>query len=53
MAGGERAAPSSPPPRNIPSSPGLHDLRTRTSGTLRFAQFHVWVPADWTVQRGA
>lgn len=29
---------------------GLHDLRTRTSGTVRFAQFHVWVPADWTVQ---
>ncbi|HVE00120.1 MAG TPA: cation diffusion facilitator family transporter [Sphingomicrobium sp.] len=29
---------------------GLHDLRTRTSGNVRFAQFHVWVPADWTVQ---
>lgn len=29
---------------------GLHDLRTRKSGTLRFVQFHVWVPADWTVQ---
>jgi len=29
---------------------GLHDLRTRSSGTTRFAQFHVWVPADWTVQ---
>ena len=28
---------------------GLHDLRTRKSGTLRFVQFHVWVPADWTV----
>lgn len=29
---------------------GLHDLRTRSSGTHYFAQFHVWVPADWTVQ---
>ena len=29
---------------------GLHDLRTRTSGTVRFVQFHVWVPAEWTVQ---
>ncbi len=29
---------------------GLHDLRTRKSGTLRFVQFHVWVPAQWTVQ---
>ena len=30
---------------------GLHDLRTRTSGTVRFVQFHVWVPAEWTVQQ--
>jgi len=30
---------------------GLHDLRTRKSGTLRFVQFHVWLPADWTVQQ--
>jgi ferrous-iron efflux pump FieF len=29
---------------------GLHDLRTRTSGTHHFVQFHVWVPADWTVK---
>jgi ferrous-iron efflux pump FieF len=29
---------------------GLHDLRTRKSGTLRFVQFHVWVPAEWSVQ---
>ena len=34
-----------------PELKGLHDLRTRKSGTLRFVQFHVWVPADWTVQR--
>lgn len=33
-----------------PELNGLHDLRTRKSGTLRFVQFHVWVPADWTVQ---
>ena len=33
-----------------PELEGLHDLRTRKSGTLRFVQFHVWVPAHWTVQ---
>jgi ferrous-iron efflux pump FieF len=33
-----------------PELNGLHDLRTRKSGTLRFVQFHVWVPAHWTVQ---
>jgi ferrous-iron efflux pump FieF len=33
-----------------PELAGLHDCRTRKSGTLRFVQFHVWVPADWTVQ---
>jgi ferrous-iron efflux pump FieF len=33
-----------------PELAGLHDLRTRKSGTVRFVQFHVWVPADWTVQ---
>jgi ferrous-iron efflux pump FieF len=33
-----------------PELAGLHDLRTRTSGTHNFAQFHVWVPADWTVR---
>ena len=32
-----------------PELTGLHDLRTRTSGTHHFAQFHVWVPSDWTV----
>lgn len=36
--------------REFPELEGLHDLRTRTSGTHHFAQFHVWVPADWTVQ---
>ena len=33
-----------------PELAGLHDLRTRTSGTHNFAQFHVWVPAHWTVR---
>lgn len=33
-----------------PELAGLHDLRTRTSGTHHFAQFHVWVPGDWTVK---
>jgi ferrous-iron efflux pump FieF len=33
-----------------PELKGLHDLRTRKSGTLRFVQFHVWVPAHWTVR---
>lgn len=35
--------------KEYPELAGLHDLRTRTSGTHHFAQFHVWVPADWTV----
>lgn len=34
----------------FPELKGLHDLRTRKSGTLRFVQFHVWVPAHWTVK---
>jgi len=37
--------------RAYPELEGLHDLRTRTSGTHNFVQFHVWVPADWTVQQ--
>ena len=36
--------------KEYPELAGLHDLRTRTSGTHHFAQFHVWVPAHWTVQ---
>ena len=36
--------------REYPELGGLHDLRTRTSGTHQFAQFHVWVPAEWTVR---
>jgi ferrous-iron efflux pump FieF len=37
--------------KEYPELAGLHDFRTRTSGTHYFAQFHVWVPADWTVQQ--
>jgi ferrous-iron efflux pump FieF len=33
-----------------PELAGLHDLRTRASGTHNFVQFHVWVPAEWTVK---
>ncbi|GAA4724712.1 cation diffusion facilitator family transporter [Sphingomonas lutea] len=36
--------------REYPELAGLHDFRTRTSGNVYFAQFHVWVPGDWTVQ---
>jgi ferrous-iron efflux pump FieF len=36
--------------REYPELAGLHDLRTRSSGTHYFAQFHVWVPAEWTVK---
>jgi ferrous-iron efflux pump FieF len=37
--------------KQYPELAGLHDLRTRTSGTHHFVQFHVWVPEDWTVRR--
>jgi len=36
--------------KEYPELAGIHDLRTRTSGTHNFAQFHVWVPGDWTVR---
>ncbi|MBA3577816.1 MAG: cation diffusion facilitator family transporter [Sphingomonas sp.] len=36
--------------REYPELAGLHDLRTRTSGTHNFVQFHLWVPATWTVR---
>ena len=36
--------------KDYPELAGLHDFRTRSSGTHYFAQFHVWVPADWTVR---
>ena len=35
---------------DYPELAGLHDLRTRTSGSHNFVQFHVWVPGDWTVR---
>jgi ferrous-iron efflux pump FieF len=34
----------------FPELAGLHDLRTRTSGSHHFVQFHVWVPGEWTVR---
>jgi ferrous-iron efflux pump FieF len=37
--------------KEYPELTGLHDLRTRSSGTHYFAQFHVWVPGDWTVKQ--
>ena len=37
--------------RDYPELAGLHDLRTRHSGSHRFVQFHVWVPAHWTVRQ--
>jgi len=36
--------------KDYPELAGIHDLRTRTSGTHQFAQFHVWVPGDWSVR---
>ena len=36
--------------KEYPELAGLHDFRTRTSGTYNFAQFHVWVPPQWTVR---
>ena len=36
--------------KEYPLLAGLHDLRTRSSGTHYFAQFHVWVPPEWTVK---
>ena len=33
-----------------PELAGIHDIRTRTAGELDFIQFHVWVPADWTIK---
>ena len=37
--------------KEYPELAGLHDFRTRSSGTHFFAQFHVWVPPEWTVQQ--
>jgi ferrous-iron efflux pump FieF len=35
---------------DYPELKGIHDVRTRTSGVHDFIQFHVWVPAEWTVK---
>jgi ferrous-iron efflux pump FieF len=32
-----------------PELKGIHDLRTRSSGSRDFVQFHIWVDADMTV----
>jgi ferrous-iron efflux pump FieF len=32
-----------------PELKGIHDVRTRSSGAYDFVQFHVWIPADWTI----
>ena len=37
--------------KEYPELSGMHDLRTRSSGIHYFAQFHVWVPAEWTVRQ--
>ena len=34
-----------------PALRGIHDLRTRTSGSRDFVQFHVWVDPEMTVAR--
>jgi ferrous-iron efflux pump FieF len=36
--------------KEYPELAGLHDFRTRSSGTPYFAQFHDWVPPEWTEQ---
>lgn len=34
-----------------PEGRGIHDLRTRSSGTMEFAQFHIWVDPNMTISR--
>lgn len=34
-----------------PQLKGVHDMRTRTSGSRDFVQFHVWVDPEMTVRR--
>jgi ferrous-iron efflux pump FieF len=34
-----------------PEGRGIHDLRTRSSGAQEFAQFHIWVDPEMSVQR--
>lgn len=36
---------------DYPELKGMHDVRTRSSGAHDFIQFHVWVPAQWTVEQ--
>ena len=37
--------------RRHPELKGVHELRTRTSGSRDFAQFHIWVDPAMTVRR--
>ena len=37
--------------RRHPDLKGVHELRTRTSGSQDFAQFHIWVDPTMTVRR--
>jgi ferrous-iron efflux pump FieF len=34
-----------------PEAKGIHDLRTRSSGTHEFAQFHIWIDPEMSVRR--
>ena len=36
----------------VPDQVEFHELRTRESGKVRFVEFHVLVPGEWTVDRG-
>lgn len=35
----------------IPEASGIHDLRTRTSGSHEFVQFHLWMKGDLTLHQ--
>lgn len=35
----------------IPEAAGIHDLRTRTSGSHEFVQFHLWMKGDLTLNQ--
>jgi ferrous-iron efflux pump FieF len=34
-----------------PEAKGIHDLRTRSSGTHEFAQFHIWIDPEMSVRQ--
>jgi ferrous-iron efflux pump FieF len=35
--------------RSVPGVAGAHDLRTRSSGVVNFAQFHIWLAPEMPV----